>query len=122
MLAQELNRIAALNVTGDLIIAPRFTMDFDGSSQRFGNYLYDTLDASEIRLSSTSEFNVNRMTPRAMMRIFRALRSEVAGCEFAPFSRLFLRPDGLRVAGALCVPLAHSVRRHVRRDDSTMAV
>ena len=31
-----------------------------------------------------------------------------------------MRPDGLRVAGALCVPLAHSVRRRARRDDAKM--
>ena len=44
MLAQELNRLGIRTVTGDLIVAPRFTMDFDGSAQRSGNYLYDTLD------------------------------------------------------------------------------
>jgi D-alanyl-D-alanine carboxypeptidase/D-alanyl-D-alanine-endopeptidase (penicillin-binding protein 4) len=175
MLAQELNRLGIRTVTGDLIVAPRFTMDFDGSAQRSGNYLYDTLDhtrrsalattawtdqrkavgdnvslqtvpsvavmgavyvdsvpprarilithksskltdilkallcfsnnfmaqligetlggpegvrqmmitkfgvnASEIHLASTSGLYANRMTPRAMMKIFRALRDELA--------------------------------------------
>ena len=175
MLAQELNRLGIKTVTGDLIVGPSFTMDFDVSAQRSGNYLYDTLDASrrstfatqawteqriavgdtaslqtfpsvavmgavyvdsvpprarillthksskltdvlkallcfsnnfmaeligdtlggpegvrqtmiskfginpaEIRLASTSGLHANRMTPRAMMKILRALRDELA--------------------------------------------
>lgn len=181
MLAQDLNRLGIRSVTGDLIVAPRFTMDFDGSAQRSGNYLYDTLDAtrrsalatrawrdqrvavgdnaslqsvpsvavmgavyvdsvppnahllvthksskltdvlkvvlcysnnfmaeligdtlggpegvrqmmiskfgvsaSEIRLSSTSGRNSNRMTPRAMMTVLRALRDELAEYGLTP--------------------------------------
>ncbi len=175
MVAQELNRAGVRTVTGDLIVAPRFTMNFDWSSQRSGDQLYDTLDASrrpaaatrawldqraalgdasslqtvpsvsvlgavyvdsvpararllathksskltdvlkallcfsnnfmaerigdtlggaagvqqamikefginpaEIRLASTSGLGVNRVTPRAMMKIFRSLRTELA--------------------------------------------
>ncbi|MFN2455164.1 MAG: D-alanyl-D-alanine carboxypeptidase [Pyrinomonadaceae bacterium] len=46
MLARELNRQGIRTVTGDLIVAPRFTMNFDASSQRSGETLYDTLDAT----------------------------------------------------------------------------
>ena len=181
MLAQELNRLGIRTVTGNLIVAPRFTMDFDGSAERSGNYLYDTLDssrrsafatrawmdqriavgdnaslqsvpsvavmgavyvdsvpprarmllthksskltdvlkallcysnnfmaeligdtlggpegvrqmmiskfgvnASEIRLASTSGLHTNRMTPRAMMKILRALRDELATYGMTP--------------------------------------
>ena len=35
-----------------------------------------------------------------------------------PYTLVFLRPDCLRVAGALCAPLVHSVRRRARRDDA----
>ncbi len=175
MLAQELNRLGVRNVTGDLVVAPRFTMNFDWSTQRSGDQLYDTLDATrrsaaatrawhdlqtatgetaglqtvpsvavmgavyvdsvparsrlllthqssklvdvlkallcfsnnfmaerigdtlggaagvqqmmirefginpaEIKLASTSGLGVNRVTPRAMMKLFRALRTELA--------------------------------------------
>lgn len=175
MLAQELNRLGVRAVTGDLVVAPRFTMNFDWSTQRSGDQLYDTLDASrrsaaatrawldqrtalgdttglqtipsvavmgavyvdsvparsrlllthqssklvdvlkallcfsnnfmaerigdtlggaagvqqmmvrefginpaEIKLASTSGLGVNRVTPRAMMKLFRALRTELA--------------------------------------------
>lgn len=46
MLAQELNRQGIRTVTGDLIVAPGFTMNFDWSAQRSGDQLYDTMDAS----------------------------------------------------------------------------
>ncbi len=44
--ARELNQLGIKTVTGDLVIAPRFTMDFNASSQRSGERLYDTLDAT----------------------------------------------------------------------------
>jgi D-alanyl-D-alanine carboxypeptidase/D-alanyl-D-alanine-endopeptidase (penicillin-binding protein 4) len=181
MLARELNRLGIRTVTGDLIVAPRFTMNFNSSSQRSGDALYDTLDAtrrpsaashawmderlalgdnaalqtvpsvavmgavyvdsvpkgarplmthnssklvdvlkvllcysnnfmaerigdtlggpegvrrvairdagvnpSEITLATTSGLGVNRVTPRAMMKIFRTLRTELARVNLSP--------------------------------------
>jgi D-alanyl-D-alanine carboxypeptidase/D-alanyl-D-alanine-endopeptidase (penicillin-binding protein 4) len=181
MLAQELNRLGVRTITGDLIVAPKFTMNFDWSAQRSGDQLYDTLDAvrrpaaatrawadqrtavgdteslqtvpsvsvmgavyvdsvppksrmllthksskltdvlkallcysnnfmaerigdtlggaegvrammirefglkpEEIRLASTSGLGVNRVTPRAMMKIFRGLRSELSKYKLSP--------------------------------------
>lgn len=181
MLARELNRMGIRTVTGDLIVAPRFTMNFSLSAQRSGDALYDTLDATrrpaaasrawtderlalrdtaslqtiasvavmgavyvdsvpkgarplmthsssklvdvlkvllcysnnfmaerigdtlggpegvrrvairdagvspaDISLATTSGLGVNRVTPRAMMKIFRALRTELAKTELTP--------------------------------------
>lgn len=44
--ARELNNLGIKTVTGDLVVAPRFTMDFSPSSQHSGERLYDTLDAT----------------------------------------------------------------------------
>ena len=44
--ARELNQLGIKTVTGDLVVAPRFTMNFSPSSQRSGERLYDTLDAT----------------------------------------------------------------------------
>src|SRR6266481_5082092 len=44
--AKELNRLGIRTVTGDLIVPPKFTVNFDGSAQRSGDQLYDTLDAT----------------------------------------------------------------------------
>ena len=181
MIARELNKQGIRTVTGDLIVAPGFTMNFDWSAQRSGNQFYDTLDATrrspvasrawleersvvgdreslqstpsvavmgavyvdtvpagartllvhrssklvdilkvllcysnnfmaerigdnlggapgvqrfltqelqlnpgEIKLASTSGLGVNRVTPRAMMKIFRALRDELAKNRLSP--------------------------------------
>ena len=46
MIARELNKQGIRVVTGDLIVAPGFTMNFDWSAQRSGNQFYDTLDAT----------------------------------------------------------------------------
>ncbi|MDT4967866.1 MAG: hypothetical protein QOJ64_2603 [Acidobacteriota bacterium] len=46
MVARELNKRGIRIVTGDLIVAPGFTMNFDWSAQRSGNALYDTLDVT----------------------------------------------------------------------------
>ena len=42
------------------------------------------LSAGEIKLASTSGLGVNRVTPRAMMKIFRALRDELAANNLSP--------------------------------------
>lgn len=181
LLARELNRMGVRTVTGDLVVAPRFTMNFDWSAQHSGDMLYDTLDATrrpavamrawneqrvvlgdaqgslsvpsvavmgavyvdsvpsnarmllvhrssklvdilkvllcysnnfmaerigdqmggadglrrfliselklspaEVQLASTSGLGVNRVTPRAMMKIFRALRDELAKHKLSP--------------------------------------
>ncbi|HKS30303.1 MAG TPA: D-alanyl-D-alanine carboxypeptidase [Pyrinomonadaceae bacterium] len=181
MIARELNRMGIRTVTGDLIVAPRFTMNFNLSAQRSGDSFYDTLDATrrpaaasrawmdertalrdtaslqsvpsvavmgavyvdavpkgakpimthsssklvdvlkvllcysnnfmaerigdtmggpegvrrvairdagvnpaEISLATTSGLGVNRVTPRAMMKIFRALRTELAKAKLSP--------------------------------------
>jgi D-alanyl-D-alanine carboxypeptidase/D-alanyl-D-alanine-endopeptidase (penicillin-binding protein 4) len=46
LLARELNKLGIKQVTGDLIVAPGFTMNFNASSRRSGEQLYDTLDST----------------------------------------------------------------------------
>jgi D-alanyl-D-alanine carboxypeptidase/D-alanyl-D-alanine-endopeptidase (penicillin-binding protein 4) len=46
MIARQLNLLGIKEVTGDLIVSPGFTMNFDSSSRRSGEQLYDTLDAT----------------------------------------------------------------------------
>src|SRR2546421_8473363 len=46
MLARELNRLGIRTVTGDLIVAPMFTMNYSWSARASGDNLYDTLDAT----------------------------------------------------------------------------
>jgi serine-type D-Ala-D-Ala carboxypeptidase/endopeptidase (penicillin-binding protein 4) len=60
MLAHELNRQGIRNVTGDLYVAPGFTMNFDWSAQRSGEQLYDTLDATRRPARATSAWDEER--------------------------------------------------------------
>jgi D-alanyl-D-alanine carboxypeptidase/D-alanyl-D-alanine-endopeptidase (penicillin-binding protein 4) len=46
LLARELNKLGIKQVTGDLVVAPGFTMNFSASAQRSGDRLYDTLDST----------------------------------------------------------------------------
>lgn len=61
MLARELNRHGIRTVTGDLIIAPRFTMNFDWSAQHSGDMLYDTLDVARRPAAATRAWNDERV-------------------------------------------------------------
>lgn len=46
MIARQLNTLGIRTVTGNLVVAPGFTMNFNWSARRSGDQLYDTLDAS----------------------------------------------------------------------------
>jgi serine-type D-Ala-D-Ala carboxypeptidase/endopeptidase (penicillin-binding protein 4) len=45
-IAEALNKIGIRQVTGDLLVAPTFTMNYNGSAVRSGVVFYDTLDAT----------------------------------------------------------------------------
>lgn len=46
LIAREMNRLGIRTVTGDLIVAPGFTMNFSSSALRSGERFYDTLDVT----------------------------------------------------------------------------
>jgi D-alanyl-D-alanine carboxypeptidase/D-alanyl-D-alanine-endopeptidase (penicillin-binding protein 4) len=52
-IARELNRLGIRTVTGDLIVPPKFTMNFGWSAVRSGEVFYDTLDATRRPAAAT---------------------------------------------------------------------
>ena len=52
-LARQLNDFGVRNVTGNLIVAPGFTMNFDWSAQRSGEDLRNTLDSARRSATAT---------------------------------------------------------------------
>jgi D-alanyl-D-alanine carboxypeptidase/D-alanyl-D-alanine-endopeptidase (penicillin-binding protein 4) len=52
-MAKELNRLGIRTVTGDLIVPPKFTMNFDWSAQRSGEQFYDSLDVTRRPAAAT---------------------------------------------------------------------
>src|SRR5512132_97701 len=57
MIARQLNSLGIRSVTGDLIVAPGFTMDFNSSARTSGESLYDTLDATRRPSEATRAWN-----------------------------------------------------------------
>src|SRR2546430_2482201 len=61
MLARELNQLGIKSVTGNLIVAPGFTMNFDWSARRSGEAFRDTLDAVKRSAGATRAWMDERM-------------------------------------------------------------
>src|SRR5690242_20086572 len=60
LLARELNTLGIKQVTGDLFVAPGFTMNFSGSAKRSGEQFYDTLDATRRPAAAVQAWNYER--------------------------------------------------------------
>ena len=57
LLARELNQLGITRVTGDLMVAPGFTMNFNSSARRSGEQLHDTLDSTLRYAEAVSAWN-----------------------------------------------------------------
>src|SRR3954451_2542512 len=60
LLARELNQLGIKQVSGDLFVAPGFTMNFSASAQRSGERLYDTLDTTRRSAEAMRAWNYER--------------------------------------------------------------
>ena len=60
MIARQLNGLGIRSVTGNLIVAPGFTMNFNSSARTSGESLYDTLDATRRSSEATRAWNYER--------------------------------------------------------------
>lgn len=58
--ARELNEMGIRTVTGDLIVAPGFTLNYSASALRSGERFYDTLDVTRRSASATRAWQENR--------------------------------------------------------------
>jgi D-alanyl-D-alanine carboxypeptidase len=61
MLARQLNNLGIKSVTGNLIVAPGFTMNFDWSSQRSGEELRNSMDSITRSASATRAWMDERL-------------------------------------------------------------
>jgi D-alanyl-D-alanine carboxypeptidase/D-alanyl-D-alanine-endopeptidase (penicillin-binding protein 4) len=62
MIARQLNAVGIRSVSGDMVVAPGFTMNFSASAGRSGALLYDTLDATLRPGVATRAWTYERMT------------------------------------------------------------
>jgi len=61
MIARLLNNLGIRSISGHLVVAPGFTMNFSSSARRSGELLYDTLDASRRSGEATRAWMYERM-------------------------------------------------------------
>jgi D-alanyl-D-alanine carboxypeptidase/D-alanyl-D-alanine-endopeptidase (penicillin-binding protein 4) len=71
MMAQELNQMGIRTVRGNLIVAPGFTMNFDGSAKNSGEEIRETFDAARRSANATREW----IEERTLMSDNESLRS-----------------------------------------------
>src|SRR6185503_2672034 len=112
LLARELNKLGIKQVTGDLIVAPGFTMNFSGSAQRSGERLYDTLDTTLRTQQAMQAWNYERtlLNDKASLETVPsvAVMGEVYVAAVAPSAKLLLTQRSSQLVDILKVLLCYS--------------
>lgn len=110
--AQELNALGIRRISGDLVVAPGFTMNFSSSPRRSGEMLYDTLDSSLRSSEALRAWTYERMAlgdNRSLQTIPSvAVMGEVLVGSAAPRARLLLTHSSSKLTDILKVLLCYS--------------
>src|SRR5688500_8295064 len=112
LLARELNSLGIKQVTGDLNVAPGFTMNFSPSAARSGDQLYDTLDSTLRPDVAARAWNYERtlLNDRASLETVPsiAVMGAVVVAPVAPAAKLLLTQRSSRLVDILKVLLCYS--------------
>jgi D-alanyl-D-alanine carboxypeptidase/D-alanyl-D-alanine-endopeptidase (penicillin-binding protein 4) len=112
MIALQLNSLGIRTVTGNLIVAPGFTMNFNWSARSSGNLLYDTLDAGRRSTEATNAWTYERsvLGDRTSLQTVPsvAVMGEVGVGSVAPAARLLLTHKSSKLTDVLKVLLCYS--------------
>jgi D-alanyl-D-alanine carboxypeptidase/D-alanyl-D-alanine-endopeptidase (penicillin-binding protein 4) len=112
LLARELNKLGIKQVTGDLIVAPGFTMNFSASATRSGERLYDTLDSTLRYAEAFRAWNYERtlLNDRASLETVPsvAVMGGVAVAPVSPSAKLLLTQRSSQLVDILKVLLCYS--------------
>ncbi len=112
LLARELNNLGIKEVTGNLIVAPGFTMNFSPSASRSGNQLYDTLDSTLRYAEAVRAWNYERtvLKDQASLQTVPsvAVLGEVAVGPVTPSAKLLLTQKSSKLVDILKVLLCYS--------------
>jgi serine-type D-Ala-D-Ala carboxypeptidase/endopeptidase (penicillin-binding protein 4) len=112
LLARELNTLGIKQVTGDLFVAPGFTMNFSASAKRSGEQLYDTLDATLRRAAAVQAWTYERtmLNDRASLEKVPSV-AVMGGVDVAPVTagaKLLFTQKSSRLVDILKVLLCYS--------------
>ena len=111
-IARELNTLGIKQVTGDLFVAPGFTMNFSGSAKRSGDQFYDTLDATRRPAVAVQAWNYERTLLNDTAALQNVPSVAVLGGvgvgPVAPGAKLLLTQKSSRLVDILKVLLCYS--------------
>jgi D-alanyl-D-alanine carboxypeptidase/D-alanyl-D-alanine-endopeptidase (penicillin-binding protein 4) len=112
MIARQLNGLGIRSVTGNLIVAPGFTMNFNSSARGSGESLYDTLNATSRSSEATRAWNYERtaLGDLASLQTVPSLTvmGEVSVGPAAPGAKLLLTHKSSKLTDVLKVLLCYS--------------
>lgn len=112
MIARDLNALGVRTVSGDLVIAPGFTMNFRSGARGSGELLYETLDASLRSSEATYAWNYERtaLGDVASLRVVPsvAVMGQVSVGTVAPGARVLLSHKSSKLTDVLKVLLCYS--------------
>jgi D-alanyl-D-alanine carboxypeptidase/D-alanyl-D-alanine-endopeptidase (penicillin-binding protein 4) len=112
MIARQLNSLGIRTVSGDLIVAPGFTMNFDWSARRSGELLYDTLDAARRSNEAARAWIFERtaLGDQSSLQTISSLAvmGNVSVAPVAPGARLLLTHKSSKLVDVLKVLLCYS--------------
>ena len=112
MIARQLNSLGIRSVTGNLIVAPGFTMNFNSSARASGESLYDTLDATRRSSEATRAWNYERTALGDLSSLQTVpsltVMGEVTVGSAAPGAALLLTHKSSKLTDVLKVLLCYS--------------
>ena len=112
MIARQLNTLGIRSVTGNLVVAPGFTMNFNSSARRSGELLYDTLDATRRSSEATRAWSFERTALGDLSSLQTvpslAVLGEVKVGAASPGATLVLTHRSSKLADVLKVLLCYS--------------
>jgi D-alanyl-D-alanine carboxypeptidase/D-alanyl-D-alanine-endopeptidase (penicillin-binding protein 4) len=112
MIARQLNSLGIRTITGDLIVAPGFTMNFSWSARGSGELLYETLDASLRSGEATRAWTYERTALGDQSSLQTVSSLSVMGKVYvgsvAPGARLLLTHKSSKLTDVLKVLLCYS--------------
>ncbi len=112
MVARQLNSLGIRTITGDLLVAPGFTMNFNWSARSSGEALHDTLDATLRSSEATRAWTYERTTLGDQASLLTVpsvtVMGEVSVGSVAPGARILLVHKSSKLTDVLKVLLCYS--------------
>ncbi|PYS74454.1 MAG: hypothetical protein DMF69_01750, partial [Acidobacteria bacterium] len=112
LLARDLNSLGIKKITGDLVVAPKFTMNFSASAGSSGEQLFDTLDSTLRYAEATRAWSYERtaLHDQASLQTISSVTvmGDVVVGPVAPGARLLLTQKSSKLVDILKVLLCYS--------------